>query len=249
MTSISLENVILDLPIYHASARSLRRKLIEYTVGGQIRSGAGDRVVVRALEGVSLSFTDGDRVGIIGHNGAGKSTLLRVMAGLWEPTSGKVTIEGRVSTLLDMGSVIDPEMTGLENIEHVAALTGLPPSRWPELQKDIEAFSGLGAFIDLPVRTYSDGMRLRLCFSLMTAQIPEIMLLDEVVGVGDMEFSAKIDERIGFTSGRANIIVMASHALADIERVCTKVVWLEHGRVREVGNPGDVIDMYRASKK
>jgi lipopolysaccharide transport system ATP-binding protein len=249
MASISLENVIVDLPIYHASARSLRRKLLEYTVGGQIMSGAGDRVIVRALDGVSLSFTDGDRVGIIGHNGAGKSTLLRIMSGLWEPTFGKVAVEGSVSTLLDMGSVIDQEMTGQENIDHVAALTGLPPNRWAELRDDIENFSGLGAFIDLPVRTYSDGMKMRLSFSLMTAQTPEILILDEAIGVGDIEFSAKLDERIGFTSGRSNIIVMASHGLADLERVCTKVVWLEHGRIREVGSAVDVIDLYRASRK
>ena len=247
MASITLENIVVDLPIYHASARSLRRKLLEISIGGKIRSEGNDRVIVRALDGLSLSLVEGDRVGLIGHNGAGKSTLLRIMAGLWEPTSGSVKVEGRVSTLLDMGSVIDPEMTGRENINHVAALTGLPPLRWAEFRDDIETFSGLGAFIDLPVRAYSDGMRLRLSFALMTAQVPEILLLDEAIGVGDMEFSAKASERIGLVSSRSHIIVLSGHALGDIERVCNKVVWLEHGRLMAVGPAAEIIERYQAS--
>lgn len=249
MTFIRLKNVVVDLPVYNARARSLKRAVMTLSIGGRISHDERDRVVVRALDCVNLELKDGDRVGLIGHNGAGKSTLLRIMAGLCEPTSGRTEVQGRVSSLLSLGAAMDPEMTGFENIEHVGALVGIAPHRWAVLRDDIATVSGLGQFLELPVRTYSTGMQLRLSFALLTAQEPDILLLDEAVGVGDAQFVKIAERRVLELGERARILVLASHSFSYLRNMCDTVVWLEHGRVRMTGPTNEVLEVYAANAR
>lgn len=244
MPSIILDNVRVDLPVYDGSHRSLRRAVLSMGVGGAIFRRDRNHVSVRALDDISLTLRDGDRVGLIGHNGAGKSTLLRVLAGIYEPTEGRAVIKGRASSLLSMTSMLDPEMTGYENIDHARVLLGIPARRQAELCREIEDFTELGAFLDMPVRTYSAGMTVRLSFALLTAQEPEILLLDEAVGAGDAAFVDKAAERVRALCDQASILVLASHSQEHIRRLCNKVLWLDHGRLRLFGPVDEVLAAY-----
>lgn len=246
MPSIALNNVRVDLPVYDGSHRSLRRAVLSMGVGGPIFRRDRRHVMVRALDGISLDLHDGDRVGLIGHNGAGKSTLLRVLAGIYEPTAGQAIIKGKVSSLLNMASLLDSEMTGYENIEHARVLLGIPARHHAELCQEIEDFTELGAFLDMPVRTYSAGMQVRLSFALLTAQAPEILLLDEALGAGDAAFVHKAAERVRALCARASILVLASHAPSHIRQLCNKVIWLEHGCIRRFGPVDEILAAYGA---
>jgi ABC-type polysaccharide/polyol phosphate transport system ATPase subunit len=243
MPSILLDRISVDMPVYDASHRSLRRAVMAMTVGGAI-SRRGRHSMVRALEDISMTIADGDRIGLIGRNGAGKSTLLRVLAGICEPTAGRAIIDGDISNLLAMKSLLDPDMTGYENIEHAALLLGMGGSRLPSLVRDIEDFTELGPFLDMPVRTYSAGMQLRLSYGLLTAPQPDILLLDEVLGVGDAGFVAKAAARALALRDKTRILIMTSHSQAHIMEMCDTVAWLDHGRLRAFGPAADVLAAY-----
>lgn len=247
MPRLLLDNVSVDFPIYDASHRSMRRALLSMSIGGAIFRRSRHQVAVRALDGISLDLRDGARVGLIGHNGAGKSTLLRVLAGLCEPSGGGVLIDGRVGTLLSLSSILDPEMTGYENIDTAAVLLELPRARRRSLPEEVADFTELGDFLALPVRTYSSGMQLRLSLALMTAQEPQILLIDEVMGAGDAQFFAKAARRVGAFRDRTSIMVAASHSTEQIRRLCDQAVWLEHGRIVRVGPVDEVLAAYGAS--
>lgn len=243
MPHIILDKISVDLPVYDATHRSFRRKLVSMGLGGAILS-QGRHAIVRALNGISLSLAPGDRMGLIGRNGAGKSTLLRVLAGICEPSTGHAEITGSVSTLLSLGSILDPEMTGFENIEHGALLLDLPPGRRRGLSDEIAEFTQLGDFLNMPVRTYSAGMQIRLSFALLTAQEPDILLLDEVMGAGDADFMDKAQKRIRDLQDRAKILVMASHADDALRQMCTTLIWLDHGRIVQIGPVEQVLAAY-----
>lgn len=247
MSHLILEDVSVDFPIYDGSQRSLRRALAKASIGGTIFRRDQRHVAVRALDGISMALHDGDRVGLIGHNGAGKSTLLRVLAGLFLPTGGRISIDGRVSPLLNLGSIIDHEMTGYENIEHAAVLLEIPARRRRTLAQEIEEFTDLGDFLALPVKTYSAGMQLRLSFALMTAQEPEILLVDEVLGVGDSGFLKKAAARMTEFHQQTSIMVLASHNDTQLYKLCNKAAWLEYGRVVRFGPIDEVLAAYKAS--
>jgi len=247
MPHIILDNASVEFPIYDAGHRSLRRTLVTMSVGGDIFQRDHRHLAVRALDGISLTIVEGDRIGLIGHNGAGKSTLLSVMAGLYFPTRGRASIEGRVAPLLNLGSMLDPEMTGYENIEHAAVLLQLPASRRRPLLDEVADFTELGGYLDLPVKSYSAGMQLRLAFTLMTSQHPDILLIDEVLGVGDNTFVAKAAKRMDDLRERTSIVVMASHNDAHLRRLCNKLIWLEHGRIRQFGPVAEVLEAYGAA--
>lgn len=249
MASIILDQVRVDLPVYDGSRRSLRRTMLSMGVGGMVFRDDRQHLIVRALDGITLSLRDGDRVGLIGHNGAGKSTLLRVLAGIFEPTHGHALVTGKVSSLLNMAAMLDPEMTGYENIDHASVLLGIPTSRRAALCAEIEDFTELGAFLDMPVRTYSAGMQVRLSFALLTSQSPEILLLDEALGAGDAGFVHKAAARVRDRCDRANILVLASHAQDHIRQLCATAVWLEHGRIRQFGPVDDVLAAYGKSTR
>jgi len=185
MASIHLNNVDVDFPLYSGASRSLKTSLLNLSSGGRIGRTVSDRMCVQALTKVSLQLNDGDRLGIIGPNGSGKTTLLRVLSSVYEPSGGQVFIEGSVASLFDVALGMDTEGTGYENITLRGMLLGL--SR-PEIEKkvqDIAEFTELGDYLSIPVRTYSSGMLLRLAFAVCTSVEPEILLMDEWIGVGD----------------------------------------------------------------
>jgi len=244
MASIHFDNVAVDFPIYNASGRSLKKRLISVATGGQLGSDPMGRVVVRALEGLSFTLRDGDRVGLLGHNGAGKSTLLRLLSGVYVPSQGNARIDGEIGSLIDISLGIDPEATGRENIYLRGALLGMNKAELAERMEDIIAFSELGDFIDMPLRTYSTGMHLRLAFAVSTTVRPQILLMDEWLAVGDENFKHKAEERMRTLVQSTNILVIASHSRELILETCNRVLWLEHGKIRMDGPAADVVAAY-----
>src|SRR6185436_7580802 len=187
MASIELRDVSVSFPIYSAGTRSLKNIVLSATTGGRIGNDEG-HVIVQALDRVSLTLSEGDRIALIGHNGAGKTTLLRVLAGIFEPLVGAVKIEGRVTPMFDINLGIDPESTGYENIILRGLYLGLTKAEIMERRDSVAEFTELGQFLDFPVRTYSAGMHARLAFAMATCINPEILLLDEGIGAGDAGF-------------------------------------------------------------
>jgi ABC-type polysaccharide/polyol phosphate transport system ATPase subunit len=194
---------------------------------------------------VNLRIEQGDRVGILGHNGAGKSTLLKLLAGIYPPTKGRRLVEGRVSSLFDISLGFEHDATGRENIFYRSYLQGETRHSVAPKVEAIAAFSELGNFLNMPVRYYSAGMLVRLSFSIATAIEPEILLVDEVLSAGDRAFQQKAQQRMRDMMERAKIIVVVSHDLGTLPRLCETGVWLAQGRVRMVGPVEDVIAAYR----
>jgi ABC-type polysaccharide/polyol phosphate transport system ATPase subunit len=244
MALITLDRVTVDFPIYNAKKRSLKSELIRRTVGGHIEAIDDSHVSVMALRDVSLSLRDGDRLGIVGHNGAGKSTLLRVLSGVYEPPTGRVIIDGRISSLTDMMMGMDAEATGYENILLRSVFLGLSVKQAQANIGEIEDFTELGNFLKLPMRTYSTGMILRLAFAISTAVTPEILIMDELVSAGDAAFMSKAEARLNELIGRTQILVLASHHLEMLRRICNKVALMEEGQVRMVGPVEEVLAVY-----
>ncbi|HEF4780146.1 ABC transporter ATP-binding protein [Burkholderia multivorans] len=247
MAHIELKNVTLDLPIYDVQGRSLKKQVLRMGRRNRIAEGSDGVIVVRALDEVSFRFNRGDRVGLIGHNGAGKSTLLRAMAGIYPPTAGELSREGKVVPLLDISLGMDENSTGMQNIRLRGLLLGMSDDEIKEKQNSIAEFCELGDYLDLPIRTYSSGMRVRLAFAVSTAVDAEILLLDEVMGVGDASFMHKAEVRLADLHSRAEIVVLAMHSNAEIRKVCNKVLWMEKGRVRAFGPVEEVLSLYEAS--
>lgn len=244
MASIAFDQVCVDFPIYNASARSLKKRLFQVATGGQIGADNNGRVVVRALENLTFSLQDGDRVALLGHNGAGKSTLLRLLSGVYEPSSGRADIRGEIGSLIDIGFGIDAESSGRENIYLRGALLGLSRSQITKKLDEIIEFSELGDFIDMPTRTYSAGMHLRLAFSVSTVIRPEILLMDEWLSVGDEGFKARAEKRLNELVASTRILVIATHSRALVAHTCNRVIWLEHGQVKMDGTPEEVTSAY-----
>lgn len=232
---IRLDDVSVRFQVFGLHGRSLKKTALGLTTGGRIGGTSGGRVHVDALSGIDLDLREGDRVALIGHNGAGKSTLLRTMAGIYEPTSGRVTVRGRVSPMFDLMLGIDPDATGRENVRLRGLLLGMTPADIDTYAGEIGDFSGLGDYLDLPVKIYSSGMLLRLMFAVATAISPEILLLDEWITAGDAGFMEKAEQRVNRLIDRASMMVIASHSRPLMEKLCNKVVVLEHGRVAECG--------------
>jgi lipopolysaccharide transport system ATP-binding protein len=245
MALIELNSVSIDFPIYGVSSRSLKRQLLRLGTGGKL--GASDDnsiVIVKALDSVSFTVDHGDRVGLIGHNGSGKSTLLRVLSRIYAPTAGTCHIEGKVSALLDVMLGMDPESTGYENIVLRGIINGLSRKEIQSRKDDIVQFTELGDYLSLPVRTYSTGMQLRLAFGIATAIMPEILILDEIVGTGDAGFMEKAQRRFDEMIKASHIVILASHDLDIIGRCCNKVIWLNAGKVEYFGEAKKGIELY-----
>lgn len=248
MTHILLNEVTVDFPVYDGAQRSIKGTLLKLGIGGVISRRGRSQVQVRALEGLTFKLKAGDRLGLVGHNGAGKSTLLRILAGLREPTFGSVEIKGKVAALLTLGSILDPEMTGFENIERAHVLLDLPSRMKPLLIEEVTEFTELGDFLNLPVKIYSAGMQLRLSFALMTSQQPDILLLDETFAAGDAQFQVKARARMTELGKRTDIVVLASHNVSEIAHLCNKVLWLEHGKGRLFGESQTVLEAFAQRK-
>jgi ABC-type polysaccharide/polyol phosphate transport system ATPase subunit len=245
MAHIELNDASVEFAIYNARGRSLRNDLLR-RVGGRLASGDRDRVTIQALRNIDVTIRSGDRVAIIGHNGAGKSTLLRVMSGAYEPSSGAASIEGKASSLLDMTMGMDFELTGRQNIVLRGVFLGMSFAQAGALVQEIAEFSELGSYIDLPMRTYSSGMVLRLAFGVSTAIQPDIILLDEMIGVGDASFANRAQERLNHFLSNASILVLASHAVETVRRYCTRAILLEEGRLVADGEIDRVLEMSRS---
>jgi ABC-type polysaccharide/polyol phosphate transport system ATPase subunit len=243
-SSLKLENVSVSFPIYQAGSRSLKKSLIFRGTGGQLANDASDRISVEALRDVSLQLVPGDRVALIGANGAGKTTLLRVMAGIYEPVSGSVKARGRISPMFDIGLGIDNELSGYDNILLRGQILGLTAVEIRSKLTDIIAFTELGDYIGLPVRTYSSGMLTRLTFAIATSFSPEILLMDEWIVAGDAAFMSKAEHRISSFVTQASILVLASHSSEICIQWCNKAIWMEKGRVKAIGDVREILTAY-----
>jgi ABC-2 type transport system ATP-binding protein/lipopolysaccharide transport system ATP-binding protein len=245
MTRITLENVTVDFPIYSTVSRSIRHRLLQGAVGAGISAVEGSKSYVRALDHLDLSFQDGDRVGLVGHNGAGKTTLLRVLAGVYSPTSGRVRRVGTVAPLFDIGLGFDMERSGYDNIVLRGLYLGLARSAIEDQFESIAEFTELGAYLSMPLRTYSSGMLLRLAFAVSTAVRPDIILMDEWIGVGDSHFIERATERLNDFIAGSSVLVLASHSETLIREICNKAILMGQGRVLAKGSVDHVYGYYR----
>ena len=244
MTYIKFNNVSIDIPVFNANSRSLKNKIIRVASIGKLGNDTSGHIIVKALKNLNFELKNGDKLGIIGPNGAGKSTLLRALSGVYTPTKGKAIIKGNVSSLIDISLGIDPEATGRENIFLRGALIGIMKEKMKEIIDEIIEFSDLNEFIDMPVRTYSSGMHLRLAFSVSTVIKPEILIMDEWLSVGDENFKNKADARLAKLVDSTEILVVASHSYELIKKNCNRVIWLENGEIKMDGNPNDICPLY-----
>lgn len=245
---ILLKNVCVDIPVFNSQGRSLKKAVIGMATGGKIGLTEKGKTIVRSLDNINLQINPHERVGLLGHNGAGKSTLLRVLGRVYTPSSGHAEIIGEVGSLISISLGIDNEATGIENIYLRAALLGIPKKQVDDSLQDIIDFTQLGSFIDMPVRTYSTGMHMRLAFAVSTMISPDILLMDEWLSVGDRDFQNKAESRLNKLIDRSNVLVIASHSKNLIMRCCTRAIWLEHGKIKMDGTPDEVCKNYFDSK-
>jgi ABC-type polysaccharide/polyol phosphate transport system ATPase subunit len=241
MAKIDLTDLHLTFTVHQQKRVSLK----EYIVRGLFRRSSA--VSVHALAGLNLAIRDGERLGVIGHNGAGKSTLLKLLAGIYPPTAGERTVEGSICSLFDISLGFEPEASGWDNIRFRAYLQGESPASLKPKIDAIAEFTELGDFLNLPVRHYSAGMLMRLAFAIATSIEPEILLVDEVLAVGDLAFQNKAHARMKELMSSARIMVLVAHDLNTIRAMCNRVIWMEHGAPRMDGNPNEVVDAYIAS--
>ncbi len=242
MSHIHLNKLSLHLPIFDADSRLLRQVIFKRRTGGELS--IDGNVVVKALEDITLSIEEGDRVGIVGHNGAGKSTMLRALAGVYAPTSGTIEVDGKISALLSPGLGMDMEDNGFENIINIGVMLGLTVKELQSRKDEIAEFTELGEYLALPVRTYSAGMLLRLAFAAVTIIEPDILLLDEGLGAGDARFAKRAQDRANGLMARARILVIASHSEAIVKDLCNKAMLLEQGRLVAYGDVPSVFEAY-----
>jgi lipopolysaccharide transport system ATP-binding protein len=234
MVFISLSNCSLHLPVYGSGNRSLKQMVLSAATGGRIAASSRSITVVEALRNITLDIRPGDRVGLVGHNGAGKTSLLRMLAGIYEPTFGTMKSSGRVTSLLDVTLGMDHEATGYENIIIRGLIMGASKQQMRDLTDSIAEFSGLGDYLNMPVRTYSSGMVLRLAFAIVTSVEADVLLMDEWLSVGDAEFVLKAEERMKTFVGKASILVLASHNASIIDDLCNVRLTLEHGQIKDI---------------
>jgi ABC-type polysaccharide/polyol phosphate transport system ATPase subunit len=225
----------VDIPIFDIRRASLRKALLGRAIGGRFRE-AGSHITVTALKNVTLEAHDGDRIALVGNNGSGKSTLLRVMSKVYPPTSGTVKIVGSIAPMFDAGLGMNADATGLENIQIAGTIWGMTRAQIRNSIDDITEFTELGDFLRVPVRTYSSGMMMRLAFAIATSREPEILLIDEVISVGDASFIQKAFARLESFAARSRIVIIAAHNDIMLRRLCHKAIWLSDGRICEYGD-------------
>lgn len=242
MATIQLDNASLTFTIRKYNRTTLKDFVISKLTGKTMNTSKE----VHALENISFSIKDGEKVGILGHNGAGKSTLLRLIAGIYPPTAGTRHVEGQINSLFDLSLGFDPAANGWENIAFRGYLQGETPATIRAKTKAIAEFSELGDFLDMPVRCYSSGMRVRLAFSIATAMDPQILLIDEVLGVGDRGFQKKARERMQEMMAKAKLIVIVSHDMDSLANLCDRALWLDNGHIRMMGPTAQVVQEYNA---
>jgi ABC-type polysaccharide/polyol phosphate transport system ATPase subunit len=226
--------------VHHAGQILLRERLVE-----MIRPSHRPRF--EALKDVSFALQPGESLGLIGANGAGKSTILNLATGLAQPDRGTITVNGRVTALLELGAGFHPDLTGAENVRVNAAMMGMTRRQMMNRFEEIVDFSGVREFINEPLRVYSAGMTMRLAFSVAVAADPEVLLIDEVLGVGDQSFYARCLEKIRSFQSAGKTIVLASHSAELITMLCQRALWMEKGQVKSLGPAAEVIDAYKSN--
>jgi ABC-2 type transport system ATP-binding protein/lipopolysaccharide transport system ATP-binding protein len=244
MAFLRLRNLSIDFPVYQGGGQSLKKMLVAATTQGNLARDALNRVNVRALNDLTFNIENGDRVALIGANGAGKTTLLRVLAGIYYPTGGEFHSSGKVSALLDLSVGSNPDATGRENIILRGMYMDIHPREMRSRVDEIAAFTELGPYLDMPIRTYSSGMMVRLGFAVSTCIPPEILLMDEWLSAGDASFLEKAQRRMEKFVSSSNILVFASHSMDLLRKWCSRGIFLQHGRIAAQGNIDDVIDAY-----
>ncbi len=240
MTYIEFDGVSKSFP-HSGGQQLLRTHIIRWFGSGETRK------PFFALKQVSFRVEEGESVAIVGRNGAGKSTLLGLAAGLSTPNSGRIKRNGRVGALLELGSGFHPDLTGAENLLLYAALLGLSRRKTRERFDSIIEFSGIGEFINEPLRTYSSGMMMRLAFSIAVQSDPDILLIDEILAVGDATFQEKCRLTLASMLGVGKVLLFVSHSAAVVRHMCKRAIWLEHGVVNMDGDASEVLDAYEAS--
>jgi ABC-type polysaccharide/polyol phosphate transport system ATPase subunit len=239
-SSVVIDHLSIKFRVYHNSAPSLKEQFASIF---KKRKGSSYSDFL-AVNDCSLTINAGDRLGIIGSNGAGKSTLLKAICRIYEPSSGTITVNGRIAPLLEIGAGFHPEFTGRENIYLNGAILGFSKAHLREIESDVIAFAELEEFIDMPVKYYSSGMYLRLAFSLATAMHPDILVLDELFAGGDAAFVEKATARMYQLIDRASIMIMVSHQESLVRDLCNRVIWVDHGKVIADGAPDEIMDRY-----
>lgn len=244
MAHITFGNVSIEFPIFNATGRSLTSSILKVATGGKLDADPNGRVLVKALTDVSFSLREGDKVALLGHNGAGKSTMLRALGRVYSPTKGTAEIVGEIGSLIDISLGINPEATGRENVYIRGQLLGLTKQEISDKYAEIVEFAELGDFMEMPVRTYSSGMHLRLAFAVSTVVRPEILLMDEWLSVGDADFQHKAEARLRNLVSETKILAIATHSRELVEAVCNRAIWLEHGQVKMDGPVAEVVTAY-----
>ncbi len=244
--SIDFVNASIFFPVRNLEAHSFTSKVQSFVTGKGFNSKNISKGI-SALENLNLKISAGERVGVIGRNGAGKSTFLRAICQVYHPTSGHASIVGETASLIDIGLGINPESSGRDNIFMRGALLGLPKNEIQNRFDEIVDFSELHKFIDLPVRTYSSGMQMRLGFSVSMVIQPQILVMDEWLSVGDENFRQKAERKMNDMVQQTEILILASHSRELIENTCQRVIWLENGAVRLDGPTLEVTEAYYAS--
>jgi lipopolysaccharide transport system ATP-binding protein len=241
MPHIIADGVTIEFPLYHMGARSLKKRILSKSPL-RMREDESNRVVVSALRELSFRIDRGERVALIGHNGAGKTTLLRTLAGVYQPVGGRLEVAGMIGSLIDPAAGMDPSSTGRENIVLRGLFRGLTEARSEAMADGVAEFSGLGEFIDVPVRNYSAGMQVRLSFAMATVMEPEVLLMDEWFLAGDAAFMAKAREKLTRLVGDADILVLATHDMGVVREWCTRAIRLDAGRIVADGPVAEVLE-------
>ncbi|GAB5903825.1 ABC transporter ATP-binding protein [Mycobacteroides chelonae] len=247
MVSIQTHKAWVEFPIFDAKSRSLKKAFLG-KAGGAIGRNESNVVVIEALRDITLSLKEGDRIGLVGHNGAGKSTLLRLLSGIYEPTRGSSSIQGRVAPVFDLGVGMDPEISGYENIIIRGMFLGQTRKQMQDKVDEIADFTELGEYLSMPLRTYSTGMRVRLAMGVVTSIDPEILLLDEGIGAVDAEFMKKARVRLQQLVERSGMLVFASHSNEFLARLCNTAMWIDHGTIKMSGGIEDVVRAYEGNE-
>jgi ABC-type polysaccharide/polyol phosphate transport system ATPase subunit len=247
MPFLRLRHVGVEFPIYQGSSRSLKKILISGTTKGNLARDALDRINVRALSDVSFDIDNGERFGIIGPNGAGKTTLLKVLAGIYKPTQGRIAISGRAMALINASVGLNTDATGRENIILRGMYMDIHPRAMRRHVDAVADFTELGDYLDMPVRTYSSGMMVRLAFAISTCINPEILVLDEWLAAGDAQFLAKAQRRMEEFVAGSSIVVLASHSLDLVRQWCRRAIYLHQGIARAIGPVEEVVAQYEAA--
>ena len=242
---INLENLRLTFPLYSNSEPSLKTKIVNHFTGKDQKN--SEKKLLKAIDDVSLKINHHETVGLIGRNGAGKSTLLRLISKIYEPDSGKIEIQGKVVPLMTTGIGFNDNLDAVENIKVSGLMMGLKKSEIKNKVDKILDFTELHEFAYLPIKYYSVGMRMRLGFAMATEVEPEILLLDEVFSGGDFYWMEKANERLESVIERAKIVIICSHTLPEIERFCSRTIWMSKGKIKLDGQTDQVIAEYQKS--